>query len=75
MNKFVNRLDEFDRLQTLYGSDAAELAIVYGRRQIGKSELVRRSIADRDDAVYFVPLAASGKRRRSTRLGSKSTGL
>ncbi len=53
MNQFVNRRAELDRLQTLYESDAAELAIIYGRRQIGKSELVRQSIADRDDAVYY----------------------
>ena len=53
MDQFVNRIDELDRLRTLYESGAAELAIIYGRRQIGKSELVRRSIADRDDAVYY----------------------
>ncbi len=53
MDQFVNRIEELDRLQSLYESDAAELAIIYGRRQIGKSELVRQSIADRDDAVYF----------------------
>lgn len=53
MEKFVNRIEELTRLQTLYESDAAELAVVYGRRQIGKSELVRRSITDRDDAVYY----------------------
>lgn len=53
MDQFVNRLDELGRLQTLYESDSAELAIIYGRRQIGKSELVRQSIADRDDAVYY----------------------
>jgi len=34
-------------------SGTAELAIICGRRQIGKSELVRQSIADRDDAVYY----------------------
>jgi len=53
MDQFVNRIDELDRLQTLYESGTAELAIIYGRRQIGKSELVRQSIADRDDAVYY----------------------
>ena len=53
MEQFVNRLDELNRLRTLYESNAAELAIIYGRRQIGKSELVRRSIVDRDDAVYY----------------------
>jgi AAA+ ATPase superfamily predicted ATPase len=53
MDQFVNRLDELDRLQALYESDAVELAIIYGRRQIGKSDLVRQLIADRDDAVYY----------------------
>jgi len=52
MDQFVNRLEELNRLQTLYESDTAELAIIYGRRQIGKSELVRQSIIDRDDVVY-----------------------
>ncbi|QFU82317.1 ATP-binding protein [Natronorubrum aibiense] len=53
MDEFVNRISELERLQTLYKSDFAELAIVYGRRQIGKSELVRQSVRDRDDAVYY----------------------
>jgi len=53
MDQFVDRTSELDRLQTLYESDAAELAVVYGRRQIGKSELVRQSIQERDDAVYY----------------------
>lgn len=53
MERFVDRVTELDRLQALYESERAELAIVYGRRQIGKSELVRQSIIDRDDAVYY----------------------
>jgi AAA+ ATPase superfamily predicted ATPase len=66
MDQFVDRIEELDRLQTLYESGAAELAIVYGRRQIGKSGLVRRSIADRDDAVYYqaVQGTATTQRRR-----------
>jgi len=27
--------------------------VIYGRRRLGKSELVRQSIADRDDAIYY----------------------
>lgn len=53
MEQFVDRREELDRLQTLYESDMAELAIIYGRRQIGKSELVRQSITEKDDAVYY----------------------
>ena len=53
MDRFVNRTEELERLADFYTSEKAELAIIYGRRQIGKSELVRQSIADRDDAVYY----------------------
>lgn len=53
MERFVNRDGELARLEALYKSDTAELAIVYGRRQIGKSELVRQSIRNLDDAVYY----------------------
>jgi len=53
MVQFVDRISELDRLERLYESDTAELAVVYGRRQIGKSELVRQSIRERNDAVYY----------------------
>ena len=53
MAPFVDREDELARLRARYGSDSAEFVIIYGRRRLGKSELVRQSIADRDDAVYY----------------------
>jgi AAA+ ATPase superfamily predicted ATPase len=53
MEQFVDRSEELERLQSLYANDEADLAVVYGRRQIGKSELVRQSIAGRDDTVYY----------------------
>lgn len=52
MKQFVDREAELDRLRALYDSDQAELAIVYGRRQIGKSTLVLESLRDREKAVY-----------------------
>ncbi|WP_207586692.1 ATP-binding protein [Halomontanus rarus] len=52
MAEFIDRDDELARLRTLYGTDDAELAVVYGRRQIGKTELVLHSLADRGDVVY-----------------------
>lgn len=53
MNQFVDRDTELTRLRALYDSDDAELAIVYGRRRIGKSTLVLESIRNRNDAVYY----------------------
>ncbi|MFP4218567.1 MAG: ATP-binding protein [Salinarchaeum sp.] len=53
MVPFVDRDDELDHLTDCYDSDRAEFVVIYGRRRLGKSELVRQSIADRADAVYY----------------------
>jgi len=53
MEQFVDREREFDQLTACYESETADLIVIYGRRRLGKSELVRQSIADRDDAVYY----------------------
>jgi len=53
MTAFVNRESELDTLQGRYESDDSEFVVLYGRRRLGKSELARRSIADREDAVYY----------------------
>jgi AAA+ ATPase superfamily predicted ATPase len=53
MEQFVDRDVEFDQLTDCYESDTAEFVVIYGRRRLGKSELVRQSISDRDDAVYY----------------------
>jgi AAA+ ATPase superfamily predicted ATPase len=53
MEHFVNRETEFDQLRDCYQSETADFVVIYGRRRLGKSELVRQSIADRDDAVYY----------------------
>jgi AAA+ ATPase superfamily predicted ATPase len=49
---FVDREEELSRLETLYDSDEPKLAVVYGRRRIGKTALVLESTDDRDEAVY-----------------------
>lgn len=51
MGRFADREGELGRLATLYESEDPELAIVYGRRRIGKSDLVLESIRNRADAV------------------------
>ncbi len=52
MDTFVNRTKELERLRTFYESDDFELAVIYGRRRIGKTELVLESLRDTDEAVY-----------------------
>ncbi|MFC7185570.1 ATP-binding protein [Halorubrum yunnanense] len=53
MEHFVDRETEFNQLTDCYQSETADFVVIYGRRRLGKSELVRQSIADRDDAVYY----------------------
>jgi hypothetical protein len=51
MPPFVNRTAELSRLQALYTSDTADLAVIYGRRRLGKTALVKQSLRDREDAI------------------------
>jgi len=53
MDQFVDRDVELDQLADCYESETAEFIVIYGRRRLGKSELVRQSITGRDDAVYY----------------------
>jgi hypothetical protein len=53
MERFVDRDVELDQLTDCYESETADFVVIYGRRRLGKSELVRQSIRDRDDAVYY----------------------
>jgi AAA+ ATPase superfamily predicted ATPase len=53
MEQFVDRDIELKQLTDCYESETANFIVIYGRRRLGKSELVRQSIADRNDAVYY----------------------
>lgn len=61
MVEFINRNEELKRLRELYESDAAELAVVWGRRRIGKTRLIAESIRGRDDAVYHQATETTAK--------------
>ena len=53
MNHFVNRKDELSLLRGCYESDNAEMIVIFGRRRLGKTQLVQHSLSDRDDAVVY----------------------
>ena len=53
MPEFVNRTEELGRLRELFDSDEAELAVVYGRRRLGKTRLVERALDDYERAVFY----------------------
>lgn len=41
MNNFVDRKDELRQLQRLYSQEEGQLVIVYGRRRLGKTRLLK----------------------------------
>ncbi|WP_135855270.1 ATP-binding protein [Halorussus salinus] len=53
MDQFVNRENELARLQDCYESDDAEMVVIFGRRRLGKTELVRQSLANRANVVMY----------------------
>jgi AAA+ ATPase superfamily predicted ATPase len=53
VSSFVNRQGELDTISTRFASDSAERIVIYGRRRLGKSALVRKAIEEQDDAVYW----------------------
>lgn len=53
MDTFVNRTAELSRLHGLYDSDDAELAVIFGRRRLGKTALVKQSLEQYDGAVVY----------------------
>lgn len=52
--QFIGRTQELKTLASFYDRSSENLAVVYGRRRVGKSELIRQSLKDRTEtAVYF----------------------
>ncbi len=53
MRKFINRKQELEFLENKYHSHQAELLIIYGRRRIGKTELLLK-FCENKDFIYFM---------------------
>jgi len=53
MKKFVNRFDELDFLKNQYESLESSLVIMYGRRRVGKTSLIREFIKEKP-ALYYL---------------------
>ena len=51
--KFINRALELEFLENKHGSDQAELIVLYGRRRIGKTELITHFLKDKK-SMYFL---------------------
>lgn len=54
MSVFVNRVGELSALDKVFSSKRAELVLLYGRRRVGKSTLLIKSLSERKDALYLL---------------------
>jgi len=73
MEQFVDRDIELDQLTDCYESERADFVVIYGRRRLGKSELVRQSIADWDDAVYYQAVESTAPNQLEQFVGTVTT--
>ncbi|WP_039767852.1 ATP-binding protein [Caldicellulosiruptor sp. F32] len=53
MKRFINRRQELDFLEKQYREQNSSLVIIYGRRRIGKTALIKKFIEDKP-AIYFL---------------------
>ena len=57
---FIGRTDELAKLNEMYASDKFECAIIYGRRRVGKTTLIKEFVKDKK-AIYFMAREAAGQ--------------
>lgn len=62
---FINRTSELDQLSRLYSSDHAELFVLYGRRRVGKTELLRAFCSDKPH-LFFIATLCSDQEQLAT---------
>lgn len=61
--RFVDRTDETARLQKALVREKSSLVVLYGRRRLGKSTLIKRVLSDSD--VYFLADRSEGQHQRA----------
>ncbi|MBI1296480.1 AAA family ATPase [bacterium] len=55
---FINRHEELARLEERYTSDKAELFVLYGRRRVGKTELLREFCRSKPNLFFVATLSS-----------------
>lgn len=58
---FINRKIELDQLSKLHRSDRAELFVLYGRRRVGKTELLRAFCTLKPHIFFIATLSADSE--------------
>ena len=58
---FINRRVELEQLSRLYRSDRAELYVLYGRRRVGKTELLHAVCNDKPHLFFIATLSSDSE--------------
>ncbi len=61
--KFVDRINESARLNRILSQKKSSLVVLYGRRRLGKSTLIKKVLTD--DDVYFIADRSEGQHQRT----------
>ena len=61
---FIGREKELKTLNDLYKTNKFQFVVLYGRRRIGKTELIKKFIKDKE-AIYFVGIESNEKQNLS----------
>ena len=65
MRKFVDRKNEYEFLNNEYGKSESSLIVLYGRRRIGKTSLIKEFGKDKN-MIYFLATEESDLQNRNT---------
>ena len=60
--QFVDRKEELRRLTKAIGNTEPELVVIYGRRRLGKSTLIKKAISNKD--IYFLADKSESEHQR-----------
>lgn len=58
---FIDRTAELELLARMYASERAELFVLYGRRRVGKTELIRAFCEGKPHLFFIATLSADGE--------------
>lgn len=61
MENFIGRKEELHKLNSLYCAKGFQMAVIYGRRRIGKSTLISEFIKDKK-AIYYMATKVGAER-------------
>ena len=65
MNNFVNREKELAQLNKVFGTSGGQLVVLYGRRRLGKTTLLREFCKGKSHCYYMADRAGEQAQKRS----------